>query len=194
MDYFNEQLLKGLKKGDYETFELLFKEYYVLLCTIAEHLVHNAEDAEEIVSDVFFKLWNNKENITILSSVKGYLIKAVHNTAINFLQSKKNKDSKLHISIVTDNELTTGYRDYPLGQLYEKEIIEILNKGIHSLPKGCRDIFLLSRNDDLSYEDIAKKMNISVNTVKSQMKIALSRLRKVLGIYLTTILFFTLLH
>lgn len=189
MDYSNEQLLKGLRKGDSRTFELLFKEYYVLLCTIAEHLVHNTEDAEEIVSDVFFKLWNNKKNITILSSVKGYLIKAVHNTAINFLQSKKNKDSIQNIRIAPDNELITWNRDYPLGQLYEKEIIEILNRGIQSLPKGCRDIFLLSRNDDLSYEDIAKKMNISVNTVKSQMKIALSRLRKILKTFLATIIF-----
>jgi RNA polymerase sigma-70 factor (ECF subfamily) len=78
--------------------------------------------------------------------------------------------------------------DYPLGQLYEKDVLEILDQGINKLPDSCREIFLLSRNDDLKYADIAEKQGISVNTVKTQMKIALSRLRDNLKDYLVILL------
>lgn len=188
MEYPNQQPLKGLINADIETFEWLYKEYYGLLCLIAEHSIRNSEDAEEIVSDVFIKLWNNRNTIHTIHSIKAYLIKALQNTAINYIEKQKS------IHSVTDSidqfhyELLTWDKDYPLGQLYEKEIIGILNREINSLPKGCREIFILSRNEDMSYSDIALKLGISVNTVKSQMKIALSRLREILKDYLNILL------
>jgi RNA polymerase sigma-70 factor (ECF subfamily) len=187
MDYSNPQFTKGLKSADLEIFELLYKEYYVLLCIIAERIVRNPEDAEEVVSDVFIKLWNNKDSIHTINSLKAYLIKAVQNTAINYLHRHDYK----HITERIDQlslELLTWDDDYLLGQLYEKEIGIILNREINSLPKGCREIFLLSRDEELSYKEIAQRLGITVNTVKSQMKVALSRLREILQDYLHIIL------
>jgi len=187
MEYPLQQLLKGIKEGDIHAFEFLYKEYYVLLCFIAEHIVKNADDAEEIVSDVFVKLWNNRDTLTITTSLKAYLIRAVRNTAINYV--KKNATSKITDSLDKINyDLLFWDNNYPLGQLYEKEIIETLHRGIAELPHGCREIFLLSRDEDLSYNDIADKLNISVNTVKTQMKIALSRLRVILKDYLEIVI------
>ena len=189
MERSNRQLLKGLKNGDIRAFEMLHKEYYALLCYIAEHTIRNADDAEEIVSDVFVKLWNNRQTINITSSIKAYLIRAVRNTAINYIESRQFTGKLTDRIDMVAQELLVWDKDYPLGQLYRDEIIKILNRGIGDLPKGCREIFMLSRNSDLSYDDIAFKLGISTNTVKSQMKVALSRLRELLKEYLTIFLF-----
>jgi RNA polymerase sigma-70 factor (ECF subfamily) len=77
-----------------------------------------------------------------------------------------------------------------LGHLYEKEVLDILDQGIGKLPDGCREIFMLSRIEEMKYQDIANKLGISVNTVKTQMKIALSRLRETLKDFLPVLMFF----
>ena len=89
MEYSNQQLINGIKQGDVAAFEALYKQYYIFLCLIAGHIVRNPSDAEEIVSDVFVKLWNIREKIEITTSIKAYLVKAVHNTSINFLDQSK---------------------------------------------------------------------------------------------------------
>ena len=184
MEYSNQQLINGIKQGDVAAFEELYKQYYIFLCLIAGHIVKNPYDAEEIVSDVFFKLWNIREKIDITTSIKAYLVKAVQNTSFNYFErSKITKKITDRISN-SDYQLLAWDSDYPLGQLYEKEIRNILDDGINELPDACRQIFLLSRDKDMKYCDIADKIGISVNTVKTQMKIALARLRETLKDYL----------
>jgi RNA polymerase sigma-70 factor (ECF subfamily) len=188
MNISNRQLIEDLQQGDLIAFEKLYEKYYSFLCLIAGHIVKNPNDAEEIVSDVFVKLWNLSEKPEITTSIKAYLIRAVRNTSLNYLERSK-INNKLSDSISTsDLQLLAWDSDYPLGQLYEKDVLEILDQGINKLPDSCREIFLLSRNDDLKYADIAEKQGISVNTVKTQMKIALSRLRDNLKDYLVILL------
>jgi RNA polymerase sigma-70 factor, ECF subfamily len=181
-----EDLSTNIKQADIEDFEELYKKYYVFLCLIAEHIVRDSCDAEEIVSDVFLKLWNIKDKVDITVSVKAYLIKAVQNTSLNYLE--RNKKNKLNQNLTPDIRLLSWESDYPLGRIYENEILKILNEGIRTLPDSCREIFLLSRNEDLKYCDIAGKLGISVNTVKTQMKIALCRLREILKEYLVILI------
>lgn len=190
MEFSNLQFINGIQKGDIAVFEELFKQYYIFLCLIAEHIVRNPYDAEEIVSDVFVRLWNIRKNIEITTSIKAYLVKAVHNTSLNYLERHR-ISNKLSDSLSnSDYELLAWDSDYPLGQLYEKEIMNILDQGISSLPDACREIFILSRNEGMTYYKIAGKLGISVNTVKTQMKIALARLRENLKDYLMILLFF----
>jgi RNA polymerase sigma-70 factor, ECF subfamily len=190
MEYSHQQLINGIKNGDVVAFEELYKQYYIFLCLIAEHIVRNSSDAEEIVSDVFVKLWNIRGKIEINSSIKGYLVKAVHNTSINFLEQSKITRKLTDYLDCSDYKLLAWDGDYPLGQLYEKEIMDILDHGIDMLPDNCKQIFMLSRNEDMKYCDIAGKLGISVNTVKTQMKIALARLRETLKDYLMILLLF----
>lgn len=190
MDYSNQQLIDNIKKGEVAAFEILYRQYYIYLCLISEHIVRNPSDAEEIVSDVFVKLWNIREKIDITTSIKAYLIKAVYNTSVNHLEKLRLKNRLTDRFSNSDYELLVWDNNYPLGQLYEKEIMDILEQGISALPDACRQIFLLSRNEDMKYSEIAGKLGISVNTVKSQMKIALARLRETLKDYLVVILFF----
>jgi RNA polymerase sigma-70 factor, ECF subfamily len=182
-DVFNK-----IREDDLAAFELLHKKYYVYLRLIANHIVKNSGDAEEIVSDVFVKLWNNRKEIIISTSIKAYIIKAVQNTSINYLEKNKLTTSLSDSLSTIDYSLLAWDSDYPLGQLYEKDIQEIMVRCINILPESCRKIFLLSRNEDLTYSDIASELGISVNTVKMQIKIALARLREALKDYIHLLL------
>ena len=165
-------------------FEELYKHYYVYLCLVSQHIVRNPDDAEEIVSDVFVKLWNMREKIGTIRSIKAYLVKSVHNASLNFLEQNRYR-SELTDSLNDSAIKTLAWdSDYPLGQLYEKELLEKVIKGINDLPEACREIFLLSRDKEMKYEEISRKLGISINTVKSQMKIALSRLREIVLKYM----------
>ena len=179
-----QKLIEGIRQGDIGVFEEIYKKYYTFLCLIAEFIIRNPSDAEEIVSDVFVRIWNMRGKIQINTSLKAYLIKAVQNTPLNYLERTKliNRSTERlsdanAYSLVWDS-------NYPLGQLYEKETIEIIENCVKSLPEGCREVFQLSRDKDYTYLEIACKLGISVNTVKTQMKIALSRLRESLEKYL----------
>lgn len=188
MENLNQQLISGIKQGDVAVFEELYRKYYVFLCLIAEHIIRNHSDAEEVVSDVFVKVWNIRDKIDITTSVKAYLVRAVHNTSLNYIEKVK-LENKLTDSLSrSDCELLAWDSDYPLGQIYEKEIMEILDHGISTLPDCCKEVFVLSRDGNLKYADIAKKLGISENTVKTQIKIALSRLREILKDYLVILI------
>lgn len=188
MEYSNQNLISGIKQGNVAVFEELYRRYYVFLCLIAEHIIRNPSDAEEIVSDVFTKVWNLRGTIDITTSVKSYLVKAVHNTSLNYIDKLKSENRLTDSLSRSDYELLAWDSDYPLGQIYEKEIMEILDHGIRTLPDCCREIFVLSRDGNLTYADIAKKLGISENTVKTQIKIALSRLREILKDYLVILI------
>jgi RNA polymerase sigma-70 factor (ECF subfamily) len=190
MEDLNQQLINSVRQGDISAFEELYKKYYVYLCLVAEHIVRSQCDAEEVVSDVFVKLWNLRERILITTSLKAYLVKAVHNTSLNYIEQKKTINSLTDSLSDSDHKLLAWDSDYPLGHLYEREIMDILDKGINSLPEACRNIFMLSRGNGLKYSEIASKLGLSVNTIKTQMKIALSHLREHLKEYLIILLLF----
>lgn len=176
---------------DLSDFNNLYKKYYAFLCLLAEHIVGNKSDAEEIVSDVFVRLWNCRENIIFTSSVKGYLVKSVHNTALNHIEKYKNDRMTESINNV-DHQLLAWGSDYPLGHIYEEELLSLLNDGIKTLPCACREIFLLSRNENMKYSEIAEKLGISINTVKTQIKVALGYLRVHLKDYVSILVLFYL--
>jgi len=182
----DQQLVTGIRAGDLRAFEELYRIYYVYLCLIAEHITRNSSDAEEIVSDVFVKLWNNREKTEIIFSIKSYLIKAVRNTSLNYIEQNSLKRKLTDPIEDPDLWLPAWDSDYPLGQMYEQEVRDILEKGINELPDACREIFLLSRNEEMNYNEIAGKLGVSVNTIKTQIKIALSRLRANLKDYIGT--------
>jgi RNA polymerase sigma-70 factor (ECF subfamily) len=177
MEYHDQKLISGVLNGDLVAYEELYKKYYAYLCFIAEHITRSHDDAEEIVSDVFVRLWNLREKSGIILSVKAYLIRAVHNASLNFIEKNGKRLKSTETISSSDMKVLAWDSDYPLGRLYEKELQDILSNCINELPEACREIFLLSRDKDMKYTEISNKLGISVNTVKSQVKIALSRLR-----------------
>ena len=183
MEYSDQKLISAVRNGDLGAYEELYKKYYVYLCFVAEHITRSHADAEEIVSDVFVRLWNLKERTEIISSVKAYLIRAVHNASLNYIEQNAVRLKSTGRLSSSDLKVLAWDSDYPLGQLYEKELQDILSNCINELPEACREIFLLSRDRDMKYTEISNKLGISVNTVKTQIKIALSRLREAVSNY-----------
>ena len=180
---------KGIRKGNLTTYEKLFDDYYVYLCYIALEYVKDKQIAEEIVSDVFFVLWEKRESIQITHSVSAYLIRAVKNKCINHNLHIKT-EQRLIQNLIESQSYNNFSDDYQLSHLFVNDLTLKIKRSINELPEQCRQIFLLSREEELKYEDIAVKLNISINTVKTQMKIALSKLRVSLKDYLIVILFF----
>lgn len=183
MENSDQEPLSPAPEADIDTFEKLYEKYYVYLCMVALHIVRNRDDAEEVVSDVFIKLWNSADRLKEIRSVKAYLIRAVHNASLNYIEHNRKYELTESLN-ARDINILAWDGDYPLGKLYEKELLDVIGNSIEKLPDSCREIFLLSRNTDLKYNEISDKLGISVNTVKAQMKIALARIRETVSKYM----------
>lgn len=181
MNHLEKELCSKIKLGDEKAFEYIFKSYYALLCTYAFDLVKDDELAEDVVQEILIKVWENRGKIDIRTSLKAYLYRSVYNHCINSLkhiqviknlEDKYTEDTLLNVDFVllTDEEYTLD------GYFYEGLELDI-EEAIQSLPEQCRIIFQMSRFENLSYEEIARKLDISVNTVKTQMRRALEKLR-----------------
>jgi RNA polymerase sigma-70 factor, ECF subfamily len=168
---------KFLRDDDYDAFEQLFMVSYSPLRSFCKKIVHINEVAEELVSEVFFKIWNNRKVIVITSSPKSYLYTAVHNISLDHLRKEKK-----HILTNIDKAVAIP-SDFPDPQMgYEYEELQVKIQGaVNKLPRQCKQIFQLSREQGLRYSEIAEKLQLSVKTIETQMGRALKSLRKSLG-------------
>jgi RNA polymerase sigma-70 factor, ECF subfamily len=170
-----DQLLERvLQHDDYTAFEKLFTGHYHLLRSFCKKLVHVEEVAEELVSEVFFKIWNNRKRIVITSSAKSYLYTAVRNMAFDHLRKEKRS---LWVDIENAKELPNEDDD-PQKQSEVEELKLQIEFAVASLPKQCRLVFQLSRDHGMKYHEIAELLRLSVKTVETQMGRAFKSLRK----------------
>lgn len=153
----------------YVPFKLLFGEYYGPLCKYAFTLVTDHDAAEDIVQEVFVRIWEKHSAIIQSPQVRAYLYRAVRNTCFNHLGAQKKKP----VSSLSDTDLA---EEDSIGWSVEEEpdeedipnYRELLRKGIDQLPEKCKEIFLLSRSGHLSNQEIADNLGISVKTVNNQ--------------------------
>lgn len=182
-DWFNE-----IKYGNLKAFDNLFKDLYASLCIYASDILKNRSIAEEVVQDVFLKLWNNRETININTSLKSYLYRMVHNQSLNFLRDRiaQRKAEEISVDDISYRSLVFGLESsYDLlNDLIGNNIEQELERAITELPPQCREIFCLARYQMLSYREIAEKLDISVSTVKSQMLRSIGKLKSMLNPYL----------
>jgi RNA polymerase sigma-70 factor (ECF subfamily) len=191
----NEQdILENIKNGDLHSFKQLFEKYYVLLCYIANSYLNSKQLSEEIVDDVFYKIWENRETLNIHTSIKAYLSKAVHHRSLNSLEIKNRRNDYLIDTPIDGNRDDLFFTDTgtPLSHLIGKELEEAIEQAINSLPEACRKIFYMKYFENLKYEEIATQLNLSVNTVKSQLKIASQKLKKILSPHFLLLFLFIL--
>lgn len=174
-----DKLLAGLKNGDKSTFEELYREYYAPLCYYCMRYVENDEDSEEIVQDLFVKLWEKHEDLEVNTSLNAYLYRAVQNYALNYLSKKKTREK---YQIYQKHQVCSNFESGQV-KLEEEELRVIVKTAILELPEKRREIFELSRYEDMKNAKIAEKLSISVKTVESQMTKALKYLRVVLKDY-----------
>lgn len=190
MERFSEQeILVSINQGNEEVFEYVFLSYYNELCSYASCILKSNDTAEEIVQDVFVKLWENRKEFTIKLSLKAYLYRSVHNQCINYFDHLRVKQKYVVESQQLHRDLISPVSsDYPIANLLTREIEDKINQSLQQLPDQCRQVFLLIRHDDLTYAEAAEKLGLSINTIKTQLQRAITRLRENLKEYLPTIL------
>jgi RNA polymerase sigma-70 factor (ECF subfamily) len=180
-------LIESIKKGDQESFEFLFKSYYSGLCKYARNIIHNETIAEDLVMDIFVKLWEAESSLLISSSISGYLYQSVHNHCLNWLTRKHKRFSELNSETIErlNSLLPPDTSSDPLQNMNYTELNNKIVQSIDKLPEECRKIFILSRTEELSHKQIAEHLGISENTVKVQIYRALIKLRILLKEYLS---------
>ncbi|HCC52234.1 MAG TPA: RNA polymerase sigma-70 factor [Porphyromonadaceae bacterium] len=188
-----EEIIKKINQGDPGAFRQLYSAYYTYLCAVATKYIHQAEDAQEIVNDVFLNIWKNKVELT--APVGPYLIRAVKNRCINYITRQKMTEVSLtdvQEQLLTIQEEEVGKDENPLAYLENKELEELIEKAVKTLPPKCRTIFEQHLYQNMSYEEIAKENKIAASTVRVQIKIGLERIKTILGDHYP--LFLLLLH
>jgi len=159
------------KKG----FKQMFDIYYNPLCNFAYSILRNSAKAEDIVQDVLMKIWEKRNDIEFNSNVKTYLFTSVRNKSFEYIRSEKSEKAKISDYTLLQSRLGDDKIDKEATIMMMKEE---LNNSIRHLPPKCRDIFVLSKLQGLTYNEIAELKNISVKTVETQMSIALRNLRE----------------
>lgn len=193
MEHTETLIVEQLKTGNEDAYQYIYDRHYALLCHVANGYVKDHFLAETIVGDTIFHLWEIRETLEISVSIRSYLLRAVRNRCINYLNSEWEKReisfSSLMPDEITDDKMTIS-DSHPLGTLLERELEEEIYKAIDKLPDECRRVFDKSRFEGKSYEEISQELGISVNTVKYHIKNVLASLQKNLSKYLITLLLF----
>lgn len=154
-------------------FELLFRHFYESLCNYANNILNDTDEAEDIVQQTMITIWEKRSALQITVSLKSYIYRAVHNSALN--QIRKNKvrsDYAGEVQYAGDISETTT-----TGWLEGKELDIQIQEAINNLPEQCRLVFKLSRFEGMKYSEIANHLNISAKTVENHMGKALKQIR-----------------
>lgn len=184
-------LVNSLKSGDNQAYKYIYDHHYVLLCKVAYEFLKDDFLAESIVDDIIFHLWEKRETLEITTSLRSYLVQAVRNRCINYLNLEREKREVRFSVIDRQNEWIDSVftsDDYPLARLLEDELEQEIKNAIERLPDECRTVFKKSRFEEKRYEEIARELGISINTVKYHIKNALTRLSADLSKYLLTLM------
>jgi len=184
MEFQDEQIALRLSKRDEAAFEQVFKTHYKNLHAYAFTILRDEDEAEEMVQQVFFKLWERSEHLSFSGSIAAYLYRAVHNESLNFIKHQKVKaDHQMHVAYSMKNR-----SEQAQPKMIRKELENKFREALNELPEQCRTVFQLSRFEDMKYKEIADKLDISVKTVENHMGKALKLLRTKLVDFLPLLL------
>jgi RNA polymerase sigma-70 factor, ECF subfamily len=171
--------LKKIQSGDLKEFERLFKLLYSPLCLYANRFLYDKDKAEEIVQDIFYNIWKNRETLDIKVSLKAYLYRAVHNNCLQLIEHNSVEEKYKQYIIKEDVEFQLD----PLHAMEIEEMSQVIEHTMDDLPERCRAIFNMNRYEGLKYREIAEKLKISIKTVEADMGKALQAFRQNLKVY-----------
>ncbi len=168
--------MKRLEKGDETAYMYLVDTYYDSLFDYAKNLSRDAYRADDIVQNVFIRLWEKRSILKKILSLKAYLFKSVYNEFIT-LNHKDVATTALEKKYVEEMDTYLKEED---GDRFER-LMELVKREIEQLPPKCKETFLLSRREGLSYVEIAKYLKVSNKTVENHMSNAFRILREKIG-------------
>lgn len=183
-----KDLLSRLKAGDKKSFEQIYRHYYGSLYIQAYNKLGDRELAKDVVHDLFTVIWNTKESITIDTSLTNYLYTCVRNRVFDIWAKERNREKYLN-SLVLDSTIT---QVNAVDHLQEKMLTEQIENTLKQLPPRVRQIFEMSRNQYLTYKEIANQLELSEHTVRGYIKEALRALRYRIGALLWSLLILTI--
>ncbi len=160
--------------NDYRAFEQLFHRHYGRLCRYVFSVTQSEDISEEIVSDIFLKIWQKRAILDIKSSVNAYLTTASRNLAIDYLRRVKRQRYQ---SCELVGDFKTDYAS-PSDRVIGHETHDIIEATIEAMSPQCKLIFKMSREDSMTYSEIAKTLNLSIKTIETHMGRSLKFLRE----------------
>ena len=167
--------VKNIRKGNKEAFKKVFDTYFNALCAFGIRYISDRSVVEDMVQDVFISFWEKRQDFDHINAVKAFLYTSVRNKCLNQLK---------HQLVIQKNEKELirelESEQFFANHIIEEEVFNQLTTEIRNLPKSSQDIMILVLNG-LTNSEIADELNISVNTVKTQKKIAYSKLKHKLG-------------
>lgn len=160
-------------------FKTLFEQHYSPLCNFAYRIIGDLDKSEDIVQDVFVKIWNEKNLLDAKMNVNSFIYTMVKNRALEVAR-RENTGLKItrHLEYLQKDDFSEQVDDVEIEKL---KLLEQIYVSIRQLPPKCADVFILSKVNGLTYAQIADRMNISVKTVENQMGKALKKLRESLS-------------
>ncbi|MBR8535868.1 RNA polymerase sigma-70 factor [Carboxylicivirga sediminis] len=173
----NQASIARISQGDQLEFAHLMSTYNSGLYSFARGFVNSSEVAEEIISDVFLKLWKNRGKLLEIEDLKNYLFIAVRNSCLTAIKRKKQNEIKL-------DELPSYYIDrieVPKEEGFDSELIDALNEAIDCLPPKCKLVFSMAKLQGFKRKEIANVLNISEKTVEYHLKTAVTKLIEQVG-------------
>jgi RNA polymerase sigma-70 factor, ECF subfamily len=175
--YSDEQLIELLKQSDESAFNVIYDKFYASTCYYASYFLINKEDVKDVVTECFIKLWTKRMDFYSIADVKGFLKVSVRNSCFNSLKHQKvatRHQAELLKTFEEGSELVNPDLD---AHLLEAEVIRLIYMEIEHLNPQCKNIFKLAYLENLKSNEIAEKLNISMQTVYNQKNIALKTLR-----------------
>ncbi|GGB12143.1 RNA polymerase sigma factor [Puia dinghuensis] len=167
-------LLEQVAAGDQAAFRQIYAHFFKRLYQFAFAMIKTRESAEEIVEDVFVRIWQRREEISSIRNLRVYLYTATKNAALNYLSRKARQNITEPFDHITID--LNGSNGTPEQLLITAETYRKIQTAIEALPPRCKMIFKLVREDGLKYREIAEILNISTNTIDVQMAIAVKRI------------------
>lgn len=162
--------------NDQKSFRKFFNFYYKRLFTFSLRILKSKEVSEEVVSDIFIKLWENREKLLEIKNIETYLYKSVRNQSLNVIKQKLSKHNE-HLSL-DQAHLEFAIECFtPENVYFADELRNYIDQVVEKLPPACKTSFLLVKEDGLSYQEAAKILEISPLTVKKQSLKAIKAIR-----------------
>jgi RNA polymerase sigma-70 factor (family 1) len=173
----DQDILEKIRSGDKNAFEIFYKQYYKRLYAVAFQYTKHHEQSEEIIHDIFLKIWNNASNLQIGHSLNSYLYRSVINTSINHINREKKKAEKQEKFIVDFDE--SEIIDDSAEKLENR--LNLIEHALDQLPTQCKKVMMMSKFNKCKQQEIADTLNISIKTVKNHLTYGYKKIKDFLN-------------
>ena len=177
----DSDLVERMRDGDKEAFEAIFDRYYDLLHTFAKQILKDSFAAEDIIQNVFIKVWIRKERINSKLSLRSYLLVATRNELFDYMRLRYN----LLRSDINDGLLDVADTDPDAGEyLLHRERAGFIDAAMRSMPDKRREIFSMRYDRNITNAEIARALNLSIRTVEKHVDLAIKQIRRTISVLL----------